>query len=468
MMKSVRKLSLAIAISGLIAAPAFAQNAGFAPAFQTSRFSQPALLPEFVPVPAVEKTAYTQPSGGYMLTARRADDGPAPAPAAGEAPSVIAPDSNSAPVVQHVPSHSADGSYTTGGCTNDAVSGGCTGSCDVCLPTCCPTWSAYLGGVYLGRDTANKKWTTYETGNNANQLMYFPDSDWGGGPEVRIMRAIGCGDACGGCPNTFLEGVYYGVYDMDAYDSRVSATNQLSSTLDVGFVDYVAPGSPASAFFDNSAEHRVWRDDEFHNVEINIVRYIMGAPNYGAAQPFSLALIGGFRFIKFDDNLLFGAVSSGNTFGGNGGLNEAYFTSDVENNLYGFQLGAMISHGITSNLSWYATPKFGFFGNQIDFSARGYRGDGATANFSQTGNAFDLSNSKNDVAVMGQLDLGLNYVCNQHWSITGGYRVIGLTGIALADDQVPAYLAAENDWTDIDSSGSLLLHGAFAGVTYAW
>jgi hypothetical protein len=325
----------------------------------------------------------------------------------------------------------------------------------------------YLGGVYLGRDSSNKKWTTYETGNNANQLMHYPDADWGGGAEVRLLRAIGC-NPCGGCATTFIEGVYYGAYDLDGFDSRYSPTNQLSTPINVGLVDFVSPGSPAVAFFDNAREHRVWRDGEFHNAEINLVRYLFGTPGNSCGQPFTFAVLGGFRYINFQDDLLFGSVSSGNDFGSNGGLNEAYFTSDVENNLYGFQIGAMMTHQLNCKWSWFVTPKVGFFGNDIDFNTRGYRGDGATAVFASTGNAFNLSNSKNDFSFLGQIDVGVNYCLNNHWTASIGYRAIGIAGIALADDQVPAYLAAENDWTDIDSSGSVILHGGFAGISYTW
>ncbi len=64
--------------------------------------------------------------------------------------------------------------------------------------------------------------------------------------------------------------------------------------------------------------------------------------------------------------------------------------------------------------------------------------------------------------------MGVSYDITCHCSAMLGYRAVALTGVALADDQVPAYLAAENDWTDIDSSGSMILHGAFGGLEFRW
>jgi hypothetical protein len=34
----------------------------------------------------------------------------------------------------------------------------------------------------------------------------------------------------------------------------------------------------------------------------------------------------------------------------------------------------------------------------------------------------------------------------------------------LSDNQIPAYLAAEDEWNTISANGDLILHGAFAGL----
>jgi hypothetical protein len=47
-----------------------------------------------------------------------------------------------------------------------------------------------------------------------------------------------------------------------------------------------------------------------------------------------------------------------------------------------------------------------------------------------------------------------------------GYRVLAATGIGLADNQIPPYLNDIPTIQDIDRNGSLILHGAFAGLTY--
>ena len=47
---------------------------------------------------------------------------------------------------------------------------------------------------------------------------------------------------------------------------------------------------------------------------------------------------------------------------------------------------------------------------------------------------------------------------------TGG----ATTGVALSDNQFPAFLAATGDLKDVKTNGDLVLHGAFAGVTFRW
>ena len=70
--------------------------------------------------------------------------------------------------------------------------------------------------------------------------------------------------------------------------------------------------------------------------------------------------------------------------------------------------------------------------------------------------------------MLAQIDLGVGWNFSRHWSANIGYRAVGITGLALADDQIPAFLAAEGDWTDIDSNGSMILHGGFAGLEFRY
>ena len=58
---------------------------------------------------------------------------------------------------------------------------------------------------------------------------------------------------------------------------------------------------------------------------------------------------------------------------------------------------------------------------------------------------------------------------SSHWSLDFGYRVLALSGVAIAEDNV-----AQSNFQNVDviasiqTTGSLILHGGYAGFTYAW
>lgn len=485
-MKSVRMFSAALMVGGLLAADASAQYQ-----YQTSRYSPPGMLPEYNQGPALQALPPIQQvsTDSYMLAARRADvpeaiTGPTPAPTPMNAPSVISSpqDIQRAPAYnQGAPSYSQgavqaapafSGPSLGGSCNtcNQGLNSGMYADSNVgygdygpqgpscadgnCGQSCGCGWQVYAGAVYMTRDSSNKKWTTYETGNNPNQLMYYPDSDWGGGVDFSATKFFGCDCSSG------IQGVYYG-FGNDGYNSLTSATNSLSTPIDVGLVSY--GGTPAVNLYDNARTHVVTRDDEFYNVEINYIKYILGNPCTGGGcgcSPYNVAVLTGFRYIRFEDNIGFMSFQPNNTC--------VTLENGVTNQLFGWQVGALFTHNCSEKFSWFASPKVGIFANQVDAYARSYNHAGQVGTFDATGHAFDLSSSKTDVAMVGSLDLGVNYKLGCHWSLTGGYRMVGIAGLALADDQVPAYLAAEGDWTDIESSGATIFHGAFFGATFCW
>jgi hypothetical protein len=482
MMKSVRMFSAALLFGGMFAADSSAQ-------YQTSRYSPPGMLPEYSQGPVLQALPPIQQvsTESYMLAARRADtapeaiSGPTPAPTPMNAPSVISSpaDIQRAPAygqssVQASPSPVFNGPAIDGGCNtcNQGLNSGMYADSNVgygdygpagpsCASGACGAnygcgcgWQVYAGAVYMGRDSANKKWTTYETGNNPNQLMYYPDSDWGGGVDVSVTKFFGCDCSSG------IQGVYYG-FGSDGYNSLYSANNMLSTPIDVGLVNY--GGVPAVNLYDNAQRHTVCRDDDFQNVEINYIKYLLGNPcNAGGCgcSPYNVAFITGFRYIRFEDNIGFMSFQSNNTC--------VTLENGVTNQLFGWQIGALFTHNCSDRFSWFASPKVGIYGNQVDSYARSYNHAGQLGTFDATGNAFNLCDTKTDVAMVGSLDLGVNYRVGCHWSLTAGYRAVGIAGLALADDQVPAYLAAEGDWNDIESSGATIFHGAFFGATFCW
>ena len=80
---------------------------------------------------------------------------------------------------------------------------------------------------------------------------------------------------------------------------------------------------------------------------------------------------------------------------------------------------------------------------------------------------FDVSATKTDVSMLGELRLGASYQYSCHCRLYGGWRAIGVTGIALATDQAPnQFLDVAQLQRYVNSNGSMILHGLQAGVEW--
>lgn len=312
-----------------------------------------------------------------------------------------------------------------------------------CAPRC--GWFGSLGGVAMTRDRGNQWWTTYETVNPPNQLMHSEQAaaGWRAGGEFSLGRYFCCGQ----------KALTFNYWATDAFAATASyrdVNNGISTPIDL--FNVTLGGNPAASIFDNAREHRIYRHNELHNLELNLWRYSL----LGANPNLQMNLFTGARFFRFDETLRFSSVAGGFDFGTTGGVREGYLNIRDVNNLVGWQIGTRLNYFLTPRLAAYATPTFGLFGNQINQRVHLYRGDG------QEG--FDLHAQKIDCALMGAIDLGLTWNFAGNWSAYGGYRAVGFSGVALGDQQIPPFLIDAAAIQDIDSNGSLIVHGAMFGV----
>jgi hypothetical protein len=231
--------------------------------------------------------------------------------------------------------------------------------------------------------------------------------------------------------------------------------NNLGTPLDTTNGGITLGGQTADSFFASSHQTIISRTDNVNNVELNLYYDPTAADTCSCFQSSWLA---GVRFLKFDEDLLWTSVAGGSFLNEAGGVDQANIDERVENYMVGFQIGNRVDWKISDSWSLYGLPKVGIYGNHATNEARFFRGDGVQA--------FDLHGSSDTVSFIGQMDLGLDYHYNCHWSATAGYRVVFISGIALSDQQIPAFLAASNDFMDVKTNGDLVLHGVFAGVEY--
>jgi hypothetical protein len=310
-----------------------------------------------------------------------------------------------------------------------------------------------MGGLIMSRNRANPFWTTYQTNNNVNQLMNTQNAGagWAGGGQVTVGYGL-CG--CGGPALAFT---YWGVGPMNGFSEITDPTNNLSTPINLNTQSgsVMIGAQTAASFFDNSPDQKIWRSDRVNNFELNLLQ--SSFVNTGRLQITALA---GFRYFRFDERLTYGSVAFGHNFGDNGGADEAYLGFGCSNNLFGAQLGAYFNYMLTNRLGLFFIPKAGIYGNQMNCRAQLYAGDGTQG--------FDISSHKSDISFLGELDGGLNWAINNSWRAYLGYRVVGVAGVALGDNQFLPYLADNAGFAQVKQNGDLILHGAMAGVTWVF
>jgi Putative beta barrel porin-7 (BBP7) len=171
----------------------------------------------------------------------------------------------------------------------------------------------------------------------------------------------------------------------------------------------------------------------------------------------------GVRWFRLDDEFLYGSESQvydGSAYGPSSWLTH---NIDVENNLVGPQIG-WTSDYCCNRWNFFLNSTFGIFDNHINVWNRMRDDSGNWARYSQDGSTFNVRSNKDNVAFLGELRVGTAYDFTCHWRGVIAYRAVAMTGIATAEEQL------QNSYTDrwttsiIDSTNSVVIHGAQVGV----
>jgi hypothetical protein len=324
---------------------------------------------------------------------------------------------------------------------------------------CCP-WYASVMALTLNRSDGRRLWTSYATGTETNQMTNTQEIGlaWKWGGEVRFGRRF-----CWNGSTWAVEATYWTTEALTGYRSTTNPLSPftVSTPLRVGELWFGDSSHSATGWFNGAAEHRLWRRDEFQNVEVNLMRLQMA---YSYDSPWDIGWSMGVRYFRFEENLQFGALAGGHSWGQGGGYYEAYLNDTVTNSLLGFQFGFDAAYSVVDGCRLFVTPKMGIYDNHINQNFQAYLGNGVVG----TGpyGSFPVVASRDALAFLMQIDVGVDWQLSRNWSARVGYRVVALTGVALAEDQFPQYIVDLPEIAHIDSHSSLLLHGAFAGLTY--
>jgi hypothetical protein len=195
--------------------------------------------------------------------------------------------------------------------------------------------------------------------------------------------------------------------------------------------------------------------------------YGYGCDPCGGCQPLNVSWLAGVRYFRFQERWAFSSLRGGGSWATPADV--GHLEDDITNSLVGFQVGCDVNYGCHSNLRLFFRPKIGIYNNHIKHTFRAYRGDGelfAPAAGSGVPGSYPVHSSTDSFSFLTEVDLGVEWQFTPCWSAFAGYRVVAATGIGLADNQIPPYVVDVPEIAAIDRNGQLLLHGAFAGLTF--
>jgi hypothetical protein len=285
------------------------------------------------------------------------------------------------------------------------------------------------------------------------------------------------------------------------------------------------PGQNVYDWYDGAFAHRVVRDQQFHNAELNLFSFALGggarqpytgcggllggggfgggrlrgaglggggaygscgdpcetscgpsacgptgpcAPWYGAqCSKLRLNMFGGVRWFRFQDSLEYATSETDAVYGVTD--DDFYYRNGVTNDLVGFQLGTMANWCTGTCVNLFAGTSFGVFGNHMTADTRAGTTDEAATIVSTNafnGRAYDYNNSLTDVAFLAEGNLGAGFRISRGWTANLGYRVVGVNGVATAVGQIPRDFSLGNDLNRINNYNSLILHGLVLGAAY--
>lgn len=317
-----------------------------------------------------------------------------------------------------------------------------------------PDSNAVLGiyGLYFTRDHEDD---VRIARNGAGDVLLSTTSnhDSMGGIEVNLANR--------NCNGSGWEAGYWGLYPSTA-DSTLYGPGLDTYLTGLSDVRVAPAATDLQTYFNNSDNLRLYRDSDIHNAEFNLLRN-GGQYQTRRGRCGNFELLGGFRWFQFNEEMrLHANYASANP-------SQVFYDVGVENTLIGFQLGGRSEICLSNRWNMTVGTKVGVFNNHIDHEQQIADSNGVLA-YRTAGGVDDYvyMSDKNDLSMLGELELGLNYQLTQCSRFVIGYRAVGVSGIALAPNQIPTDFASDTEINAINSNGDLILGGGYAGIELSY
>ena len=260
---------------------------------------------------------------------------------------------------------------------------------------------------------------------------------------------------------------YFGLAPSD----NTATLGNAPTTVLVGFNDIAtAPGDPTlTDIFAAGNSHSVTRQSSIYNFEFNFLRNHANTGWFNGMLGNTESIVG-FRYFDFDESLTYTSGSDAGV-----GPRSASYRSSVENSLFGLQTGGRSEFCIFRRINGSFGLKLGAFYTRARANRRisGEFADGSAYNPSiQNGttgiNGYDFGSSESDVSFMAELDLGLIYQLSQSSRLRLGYRRMGISGLAMASNNIPDDVANVEQLGETNDSQNLRLRGIYFAYELAF
>jgi hypothetical protein len=290
-----------------------------------------------------------------------------------------------------------------------------------------PHWDVTADALFLQRLAASKRQLLYDPGASAELLNASNlDFSMNAGPRLNFRWED---------PNGLgLELTYFSI------DGWQSTANFPSSAFLYGLANLSIDNTTSVMVSDVQFQY----SSRLYSGELN-VRYSIGE---------WLTPLVGLRWVDFEDRY---AASGDSIVGPFSDLVRGH------NHLYGAQLG--LDGRVFERESPFqieVLAKAGIYGN-----AAAQNNDYLATYQGITANSFSATAHDSHLSFLGEIGLTVSYQFTKYLALRAGYQVLWISGVALAPNQIPAtdFMAGQ---AGVDTSGSLLCHGANAGLEARW
>ena len=290
-----------------------------------------------------------------------------------------------------------------------------------CCECVCPKWAVAAGAILMTRTDPNDD-PLYRDAIDPLFGSQF-NQGWEGGFQVEVARrGINGGDE-----------IAARFFWIDGWSANAVA-NVPGDTE-------IASNPPVTVIGPRHVASRM--DSEINSFELN---YYMQSEWMPAVR-----WIAGFRGIELDESIYTEMPYPG------GGFPTVYHTVNARNRLYGGQLGAELRVLDYSHFRLKGFLLGGMYGNAAHNGSSAY--DTFTA-------PIRVDDGGSVMSFVGETGLSGIYQMTEHWALRADYRVMAVSGVALATEQVA--VSNFNTGLGYDTGGSVFYHGLFLGLDFAY